>query len=309
MTRYALLLLLLCIAPIASAAGLTAQSPADGATVDEGRFSFSTASHEVVSECRLLVDGEVARAARYNQTIAGRSISYTVSLADGTYTWQAVCATEAGELTTEERTVTIATPQDTVKVTSGPIRGTMIREVTLRNSADQPSITIDKIAPGDYISIVLDVPPSKVRKELYVRSKLSKDGRNYLWLTHRQQNYNLWEGENATIDVGASTVLLEYKGLVNNRAVVVAHPNVTGVPQQPEDPAEEPAAEPGEPQEPEQQPVEEPESPAEPAEEPVKEPAANVTNTTESPPAQQPPAERPGVFTRFVSWLASVFGI
>jgi len=291
------LLLLLCTTTVL-ADGIIVQSPT-GTTMDpaKDRFGFSVDSGAVVQECRLLIDDVVSKTVTYNAVIKGRTISFAADYEDGDYTWSAACELEDGTvLASSDRTITIKRPTSVVTVTSsGAYRGSMLHSFTMRNAVDQVPIEISKVAAGDYISITLAVYPSKSTKELYVKSRLAENGVAKVWFTHKQEDYYVTEGENVTIPITASSsIILGFPGLELNRIVLVAYPNLAGVPPV-QDPAEE-TPEPAETPEPEETPVEEvaPETPTIPA--------VPVEDTTSV------PEERPGGFQRFLSWLVGLFG-
>ena len=288
-TRHAILaLLLLSAVGSAFAAGITVQAPL-GDTMDPARdrFSFSTDSYDTIAECRLIIDGNASKRASYNDVIKGRSLSFAAdTYEDGTYAWSVECETTDGVvLSSGERNITIQRPETQVTVTpSGVFRGSMLHSFTV--SADP--IDIPDVAAGDYLGITADIFPSKITKELYVKSRLVENGVPKLWMTYRQEDYYLRQGENVTVPVGSSSVILHFRGISLNRVTLVAYP-VGGAP----DSAGEPVGDAA----PEEPVLNEPEPPAPVAEEEAPE-------TTDEAPA----AERPGAWRRFVSWLVRLFG-
>ena len=298
--RHLLLVALVALCTIGSvlADSIIIQSPTGG-TLDptNGRFGFSIDSGETIAECRLYMDGNVSKRATYNEVLKGRSVGFAADYEDGTYVWRVECETADGVvLASGDRTVTIARPVSEVTITpSGAFRGSMLRSVTLTLSADQAPVTITKIAAGDYLGITLKVPPSKITKELYVKSRLSENGKAKLWLTSKQEDYYLLEGENLTVPISASaSVIMEYRGNELNRAVVVVSPALTGkAPIADDDVASDTGDDATAPVEPDA-PAVAPDD-GTPAQEPV-------------PADAQPPQEPPGAMRRFLSWLVRLFG-
>lgn len=304
--------LLLSTLSMVSAEGLIPISPVDGASIvpSRDRFVFSVETREQIVECSLILDGETARTNTYSREILfGRSISYAASAEEGTHTWSVECVDVNGlTIRTDERTFSIA-PTSTVKVTSSGVnRGSMRRQFEFKNSPDQPPVIIDKIAAGDFIAVVFSLPPSKITKEFYVRSRLAKDGRDYLWLTYKQSNYYLYVGENTTVDIGSTTILMEFSGIQNNRATVTAYPNITRTVT--EDPSVDNNSSSGSSQEegselPEDN-VDEESSESEPVEETPEEPVEMPEDPASQEP--EPPQQQQSAMTRFLSWLAHIFG-
>ncbi len=300
--RHLLLVALVALCTIGSvlAGGINIQSPT-GDTLDptNGRFGFSIDSGATITECRLVMDGVVSKRAAYSDVLKGRSLGFAADYEDGTYVWRIECETADGEvLASEDRTVAIARPVSEVTVTpSGAFRGSMLRSVTLTLSADQAPVMITKIAAGDYLGITLKVPPSKITKELYVKSRLAENGKAKLWLTSKQDDYYLLEGENLTVPISASaSVIMEYRGNELNRAIVVVYPALTGkAPIADDEDAVVPDTEDG---------TAAPVEPDVPAVAPDDETPAQEPVPTDA----QPPQEQPGAMRRFLSWLVRLFG-
>ncbi len=289
-----LVLLLLC-SSAALADSIIIQSPT-GATMDpaKDRFGFSADTGVVVEECRLVIDDNVSKTAEYHSVIKGRTISFAADYEDGDYTWRAECELANGTiLVSADSAITIASPTSVVKTTpSGAFRGSMLHSFTIENDPDQQPIEISKIAAGDYIGITISAYPSKSTKELYVKSRLAEEGVAKLWLTYKQEDYYVKEGENVTIPIGTgSSVILHFREVALNRVVLVAYPNLATRSAEETEPVE-----PTETPEPEETPSEEtdtetPVAPTEPVEDVAPE-----------------PQERPGAFSRFLSWLVGLFG-
>lgn len=308
------LTLFLCIIGAVSAEGLIPISPVDGASIvpSRDRFAFSVDTREAILECSLVIDGEVARTNPYDKEILfGRSISYAASAEEGTHTWSVECVDVNGmTLRTEERSFSIA-PSSTVKVTSSGVnRGSMRREFEFKNSPDQSPVIIDKIAAGDFISVVLLLPPSKITKEFYVRSRLSKNGQEYLWLTFKQSNYYLFRGEKTTVDIGSTTILLEFSDVQSNRAIVTAYPNITRSAEDSPSDDDSSAVDDSTENDSEVPDDASPEESSEPEPSESPEESEETPETPEEPSSQEPevPQQQQSVMTRFLSWLARIFG-
>lgn len=305
--RHAPLLVLIALCIVAAPAfadSIIIQSPT-GEALDPtgGRFGFSIDSGATIRECRLVMDGNVSKRATYNEVLKGRSLGFAADYEDGTYVWRIECETADGVLVASaDRTVAIARPVSDVTVTpSGAFRGSMLRSVTIALSDSQAPVTIDKIAAGDYLGITVKVPPSKITKELYVKSRLSENGKAKLWLTSKQEDYYLLEGENLTVPISASAnVILAYRGTEFNRAVIVVYPALKSRAPVTADDADDADV-----------PQEETDAPVVPAapDEPVVAPDDGIpTGTPADDVEDQPPQDRQSGMRRFLSWLVRLFG-
>jgi hypothetical protein len=294
--KIALLVLFLLVSTISvAAAGLNPVSPAEGATIDpkENEFSFSTMSDLVVASCTLYIDGHPLKNVTYKDSIRSRTINYAVSVEDGEHTWQAKCDAGSQILDTPVRKFKAFTPKDTnVKVTpSGVFRGSFMHAFDFSNTPTQEPVTLSKIAPGDFIDISLLLPPSKLNKELYVKQISAKNDKKYLLVedSKLRASYYLYQGQNVSINISSSHVIMNFIGSENNKAIIVVYSSFVTQPPTSEVPAVEEA----------------PPVPTPVVEEPPKQVARPIINTTEP---QAPSAPKQSGFKRFISWLSSIFG-
>lgn len=286
--RFPWIVLALIAVPLVTAQ-LVAHSPQDGETVDPAtaRFTFSVGQEHrdvTLEECRLVLDNETVKTIRINDKLGGTSRQLTVSR-EGTYSWHISCTTERDEvIRTVERTVHLVAPEeDPVKVrSSGVIRGSLIHEFTLR---ERP-VEVPNVAPGDYVQINLEIPPSTIRQEYFVKGRYVENGTSYFRLTDRGKDARLFLGRNVTVEIGTVDVLARLERLVGNKGTITFFPLSSEKPQEPQ-----PA--------PDETPPEEPEEP--------EEDIPDVPD--ETPPDEAPPEEpRQGFFSWLLSLLTSIFG-
>jgi membrane protein implicated in regulation of membrane protease activity len=329
--RYAIIAIIFVFAIAAvHAEGITAVSPADGATMDPTMqgFAFSTLSGAMVANCKLLIDNETAKTIAYNDQIIGKNIQYLTPVEDGNHTWQVACDTDNGTLSTPVRAFAAKNPADTgVKVTSsGVFRGSFDHEFTFANSPSQRPVVVQKLAPGDFIIIDLKVPPSTISQSLYVKQQASKNGKQFLWLQDQKkwENYYLYLGENTTINISTSRVILSFQGMSNNKATVIAYPAVSKqaqelAEQENKQATEEASQTTGETpnetaQQAESQAPQENQAPeSKPTEQPAEKPETTkpAETASEQKPAEQqntPAAPKQGVFKRILAWFSGIFG-
>jgi hypothetical protein len=243
----------------------------------------------------------------YRDVIKGRTIKITTEVAAGEHTWQASCETDKEILDTPVRKFTMILPETSdVRVeASGTTRGSMRHSFDFMNSPTQQPVIITKIAPGDYVEIVLNLPPSKLAKDLYIKQLSSKNDDRFVWVQDPKTgaNYNLYEGQNVTVNVSSSRVIMSFLGTENNRIKLIVYSTVAGN----EQPAAQPQIEPELPPAVEEHKPEATPPKAEPPQ-PVPKPiVTNSTPATDKPRDATPPPSQSG-FKRFLSWLSNIFG-
>jgi hypothetical protein len=290
MTRiFPFLIALILATTLALAADIAAVSPLNGATaLATDRISFSIGTSAVIESCQLIVDGETVRNTAYGEQLRGRTISYP--LVEGSHSWQVQCITDNGTtLATIPRTYTYSLAEASdVKVTSnGIFRGSLTHEFKFRNSPEQRPVVVSGLAAGDFVSILFSIPPSTITKELYVKQVVQRNGTAYLLLTVTKANdkYEVKLGENVTVNISKSQIILHFDHFERNKVTLVFSPTVHTM--------EAPPVETPQPEETPQDTA--PETPVEQPE-PVQ------------PPMQTPPEQSEGAFKRFITWLSNVFG-
>jgi hypothetical protein len=297
-----LIILVLLLAPLAHAATIEQVSPAVGATIDpiENGFSFRTDSHATIKECTLFIDNEPKKTITYNDYISNTLLWFGLELPDGEHTWSVICSEYDNAIVSKLSSSTIAFTAKTVESpitveSSGIFRGSMAHTFNFRNAPDQEPIVVKKLAAGDFIWINLKVAPSTITKELYVRRSATEDGKRYLYLEDlkKRDTYKILEGENATVNISQTSVIVKFIGIELNRANVVVYPKLSANAAAPNETKND---------------TENGTEGTPPAEE-VKS-ADEKDNATSPPPitdiTQEPPKQ--GVFTRFFSWLVGLFG-
>jgi hypothetical protein len=304
-----LLLLVLLIAPLALAETVELISPAEGTTIEplQNGFTFTTDTSMTVKECVLFVDDTPMKTIPFNDLIKGRVLHFNVEIPDGQHTWSVSCATidkgVISRLMSASRTFTAKTVESPVTVkSSGVFRGSMAYELKFKNAPGQQPVTVKKLASGDFIWILLSVPPSTVKKELYVKRFATEKNATYLYLEDLKKGdtYKIAQGENATVKITSSTVTLQFVGIELNRAIAVIYP-VLKEGQIPATPVNETTKSEStiDKTTPEETTANETATPPPPAN--ITTPKGTTSTGTES-------AEKPGFIARFFSWLASLFG-
>ncbi len=309
-TLISLAILFLLIAPIALAETnqrLELLSPATGNTINpvELGFQYRVASVTPIKDCSFIVDGQVKKTTPYNDDINGKILNIYTPLEDGTYNWTVSCVTVDGVILTDAaRTVTTKTfTSEVTRKSSGLFRGSMAYEFEFTNTVDQAPIVVNKLAAGDFLWILLKVPPSTFKKELYVKRFESVNGKKSMILEDLKgrDTYTIVQGENATINISSTTAIINFVGIELNRANIIVYPSViksstttvtdsTGT-------GSEAGSGAGSGTKPDEKPVETvPPTPAK---------GDENTGTGEAGTADAP---KQGVFKRFVSWLTSIFG-
>jgi hypothetical protein len=301
-----LFLVTLLLATTVSAAGLSPISPKTNSTSStSAQFFFTTSSGAMIESCQLFVDGKLMRTAVYKDVLRNRQLSYKETLEEGPHTWHVVCLSDEGELSTDVQQFTALTPENAAVTisASGAFRGSFDHTFKFTNSPTQKPVTVDKLAPGDFIIIEFTVAPSTTTKQLYVKQMSKLDDKIYLWLedAKKGENYRVFLGENATINISTTHVILEFSNVVQNKAIVIVHPRPgLALPPQANAPST-PAAN-----------VSERINTSIVRNETVPNkttpmaPAVNRTDNRTTPATPEPP--RQGGFKRFLSWLSRLFG-
>lgn len=295
---------------IAAAEEMTAVSPSDGATIDPIAmgFTFTTANSSIVSTCSLVIDNATVKTTPYNDNIKGKNINFKTETLDGSHTWQIVCESETGQLTTPPRSFISKNPVDTgVTVTaSGAFRGSFDHTLTFTNTPEQKPIAVEKLAPGDFIIINLKVPPSTLSQQLYVKQASSKNGKQFLWLEDQKKGveYYLYQGENVTINISTSHVIMSFTGMEAAKATIIVYSTKSGAPTPTQPSADNATEMPTQPVTPTEKPAE-PAKPATPTENsatPTTPPTTNHQNQTE------PEQPKQSFFKRLLAWFSNIFG-
>ncbi len=301
MRRVTLILLILIFAPFAYAADINANGPADDATVspEDIRFSFTVDAYTVVKECSLFIDDEAVKTLQYQRLIP-QSLLWSYNLDEGEYEWYVSCITEDDEiLKTSPRTlnVIISTEGKVDIIPSGTVQGSYIFEFDFQNSAEQIPILLEDVAPGDFISINLYVPPSRTNRELFVKSKRDTPEKGpYYILNYKGDNYDILLGQNTTVPIGSNNVLIAMTSISGVKADITVYPYIINLePEEPELPEEPP-------EEVIEEPIEEPEEVIEEPEEIVEEPV----QPTQEPETEEAPKQN--FFQSVLSWLVGIFG-
>lgn len=273
---------------------ITLNAPRQGDTVlATDRFSFTVGSGETVDTCSLIVDGAIAKSARYDSNLKGKTLSFAMVPDEGDHTWTVTCSTTDGDITAPAESFTLAVPESPVTVkASGTVRGSMVHIFKMENNADQPPVVVPKVATGDFIEVSLLVPPSTLKKEFYVRSRLTQNGTPVAWITWKQEDYYIKQGENTTLNLTQSArVIATLDSIVNNRMVFVFYS--AAAPRESVEVPEDNSITPG---------ADAPETPDAAPETPVNDTASDDdAGTTDDAPKQ-------GAFKRFLSWLSGIFG-
>jgi hypothetical protein len=264
-----------------------------------------------VSKCTLFIDDKEIKSVTYNDVIKGRTITISTPVEDGAHTWQAECDTASEILKTPVRKFTMTNPvaSDVRIESSGTIRGSLTYIFDFKNTADQKPVFINKVAPGDFIEVRLNLPPSKIVNDYYVKQLTSKNDKRYVWLQDQKSraDYYLYEGQNVTVNISSTRFIMSFVGVENNRinfmvySTVAAQPGSsagetpegTGTPAPVETPS--PATPPAEPPKAE---------PPQPAPKPIVQNSTPATDKTRD--ATPPPSQ--GFFKGFLSWLSNLFG-
>jgi hypothetical protein len=240
MNRLPVLLAILVLATtFAFAADIAAVSPLDGAvTTSTDRLSFSIATSAVIESCDLIVDGQIAKTTPYGQQLRGRLISYPLVQEDGTHTWHIACTTDDGTvLTTENRTYSYNAQQASeIKVISnGIFRGSFTHEFKFKNTLEQHPVIVPEVASGDFIKVLLSIYPSTITKELFVKQISFRDGTQYMLLTDHNEKYEVFLGQNTTVNISKSQIIVSFSNFQKNKATIIVYPTASA-----ETPAEEP---------------------------------------------------------------------
>jgi hypothetical protein len=304
------LAILALIVPLVHAEAIIPHSPPDNGTFVAGvdKFTFSVSQEFVdtnIDSCSLILGDQVLRTMVINGPLGGTSRHFTADVDDGEYRWRISCLTEDGrELVTAYRSVTIThPPEDVVDVeSSGITRGSLRHEFTMKNSPSQPPITVPKVAPGDFVKVNIDIPPSTMGSDFYVKRKYAVDGKNYLLFEYKRKEYELPQGENVTLPVGTTNVIALFDTLDGSRATLVFFTTRQGT-DAGEGTAKNATNEPPS-EQPPQEPEEAPEQPTEPAAQP-QQPQEQPEQQGGQQPAEQP---RQGFFSWLLSLLARMFG-
>ena len=230
---YLFLILFLC--PFALGDTLNAAAPANWAIAEPGNvgFTFSTESKLTIKECKLFMNNNAVKTIAYNQVLENRVFTYSYTLDEGEHNWSITCtASDATTLFTPTRTLVVrSSGASEVTVTSRSterMRGSQVHSFSIRNTAEQNPITIPKVLPGDYIGITLLISPSALYKELYYKQQTTKNGTRIITLQDfkSNMNYYLYQGQNTTINISASKIILEFISIDLNKATFIARPYV-----------------------------------------------------------------------------------
>lgn len=329
MRSWVFLFLFVLAAMQVHAQSIVIQGPQEGASVapEEVRISFSVEGYVAIEQCRLYVDGEIAKEQTYGRRLSG-SILWSPGLEEGTYLWRITCSTVDGSLLESgNRTLHVKAPEQTgvEVIPSGELRGRFIHAFTMTHSASQPPVTVPDVLAGDYVRITLHLPPSRATTEFFVRGKRLDEGKPYFELTANGNRYLVYEDANASLQVGGTEVLMTLERISGTKATFTVFSSV-----EPDVPPEEDVAcaqvitparndATGECAE-FPTPCDVPEGwlqveqclPEEPAEQPEDKPPPErpVNETPETPPAEEGPVSdsQQGVLQRILSWLAGIFG-
>jgi hypothetical protein len=306
-----LAILFLLIAPMALAETnqrLELLSPVTGDTINPMvlGFQYRVASVTPIETCDLIIDGQVKKTTPYHDDINGKILSFFLPLDDGTYNWTVSCVTR-DDVVLSDATRSVSTSTVTSEVTkksSGLFRGSMAYEFNFENTIEQTPIAVNKLAAGDFLWIKLKVVPSTFKKELYVKRFESVDGKKFILLEDLKgrDEYRIAQGENVSINISSTTILINFVGIELNRANVLVYPSVVGT--------STPAVQPDEPSKEDSSTgtgVEEGAGKDDATEGAGTDTSAGPTGPS-TPAAPADDAAKPGVFKRFVSWLTSVFG-
>lgn len=325
----AIVILLLLIAPLALADTLELVSPANGATIEPtvNGVSFRTDSKESVKSCTVFVDDEPKKTLTYNDVITGRTLQLSLDVPDGERRWNAICVmTDGTTLTSETRTFTAANVKSAVTVkSSGLFRGSMAYEFSFENTAEQEPVVVKKLAAGDFLWIIFKIPPSNIKKELYIKRFAVEQGTPFIYLEDLKKRdvYKIAKGENGTINISSSSVIVNFVDIELNRAVVAVYPFISDGATE-----ETPSGLPGEDTAPADDGTTTEDTTIESPSEDSNDGSKDTTDNAVTPPSQEnadsstdaaPDStpgqdgslegeERKGVFARFIAWLTSIFG-
>ncbi|HIH23999.1 TPA: hypothetical protein HA251_03120 [Candidatus Woesearchaeota archaeon] len=322
----AIIVLLLLIAPLALADTLELVSPANGVSIEPtvNGVSFRTDSKDSVKSCTVFIDDEPKKTLTYNDVITGRTLQLSLDIPDGEHRWNAICVMSDGTtIASETRTFTAANVKSAVTAkSSGLFRGSMAYEFSFENTAEQEPVIVKKLAAGDFIWVIFKIPPSNIKKELYIKRFAVEQGTPFIYLEDlkKREVYKIARGENGTINISSSSVIVNFVDIELNRAVVAVYPFIqdgtteetpNNLPDEDAAPTDDDATtdtvdtvagstsddnEDGT-----EGTIDDVATP----------PQENADSSTDSTPGQDDAPEgreSKGVFTRFIAWLASIFG-